>query len=753
MLFSVSSPKDIYRAVLTEIGKLISSFSNYSEDAEIKKAQAEALEQLNVLQNDIEVSLNQLQSNSEWDVFTLAFYGETNAGKSTLIEVLRILLNEPGKTKEREEFIKIFIQYSELQKEIETRRFSLKLINSEYKDKFADIENQLLKVADKLKLLDNRIKSTRDEIKELDDIVKKEKTSSLIIFLKYIFGKLPEQKKTKETKKILHGIKNEKEDCLKQQNSINREKEDLNREFEEKSKKINAELAGLREKEKPYTEKLIANADGKIIGDGRSDFTHTVTSYAFEVNNQKFTLLDLPGIEGNEGLVLDTINSAVQKAHAVFYVTSQPKPPQTGDKNSEGTLNKIRKHLGQQTEVYAVFNKRVKNPNSLKDTLIDSDEFESLKVLDRTMRSHLGEQYRESISVSAYPAFLAVGNCWGDDHLPKKEKFVERFNTAEAILDKSRVKTFIEQLTGDMVNNSKAKIKKSNFKKTVVILDNAKEKIGRLHRGFLDFQQKLIGTKDSTDKELNNAIEDLKDNLDREVHSVIENFKKDTRKKIYDDIESDINDKDFKNALEEKSKEGVKKLRNRLEKSFNDQIDKFQEDVSNITKKYQDYALELLNAYTGGDKFPEFNLNIDLKSSMNKNLAGTVVSVVASVAGIVLAIIGTGGVLAVIGIVLAVIGAAIAIVKAAIGFFNHNYRKSQQRKKADEVIEKSGKEIYNSIKENLKKCDEPLKTGIESIKNELTKPVNHVKEMNRILGETISKFETMSKAIVQEGDQ
>ena len=38
-----------------------------------------------------------MEQNSEWSNFTIAFYGETNAGKSTIIESLRLLLGEEGK--------------------------------------------------------------------------------------------------------------------------------------------------------------------------------------------------------------------------------------------------------------------------------------------------------------------------------------------------------------------------------------------------------------------------------------------------------------------------------------------------------------------------------------------------------------------------------------------------------------------------------------------------------------------------------
>ncbi|EMH46562.1 hypothetical protein HMPREF1437_01125 [Helicobacter pylori HP116Bi] len=40
--------------------------------------------------------------------------------------------------------------------------------------------------------------------------------------------------------------------------------------------------------------------DGAIIGDGRSDFTLETRSYTLKHGNKTFTLLDVPGIEGDE---------------------------------------------------------------------------------------------------------------------------------------------------------------------------------------------------------------------------------------------------------------------------------------------------------------------------------------------------------------------------------------------------------------------------------------------------------------------
>jgi len=85
---------------------------------------------------------------------------------------------------------------------------------------------------------------------------------------------------------------------------------------------------------------LQVHADGEIIGDGMADFTRETQRYELELDGQPFALLDVPGIEGKEGLVLDQIERAVQTAHAVFYVTNQPAPPQTGDGQHQGTLEK-----------------------------------------------------------------------------------------------------------------------------------------------------------------------------------------------------------------------------------------------------------------------------------------------------------------------------------------------------------------------------------------------------------------------------
>jgi len=747
-MIDIKSPSKVYTVILDEVNKLLVSFENQEKDEEIARVQEAALKKLNEFRREIQNSLLQLEKNSEWKVFIMAFYGETNAGKSTLIETLRILLSEPGKMKERQEFARLFEEYNQIQRSIEECQKSLSAIMDESKEEMYKIENELHSVSDQMKKNESELSAIKKDIDELTAASKSEKKSSVRNFFLYLFGRHPTQRKIMERSNELTVKQNDIVTITLMRDKLTQSKEKLINEIDEKTKELINKKEQLTNQAVYISEQITACADGRIIGDGRSDYTRTVTNYEFDINNQKFALLDLPGIEGNEKPVLDNINMAVQKAHVVFYVTGKPAPPQTGDEKVEGTLEKIKKHLGQQTEVYSIFNKRVKNPNSLKEKLIDENEAESLKDLDKTMRKHLGDQYKHCILLSAYPAFLSQANCWQNEYETKKEKFIEHFESPQLLLEKSKVQSFSSLLVNDIVINSKTKIKKSNFKKATGVLGQTREGLRQIQENFTAFHKKLIKTKTTTNAQLDEAIKNLENRFSVVTHREVENFKNKLRNKIYEDIDTDINNKEFKAVFENRTKDGIKKLQNTLTKNFIVEIDNFKDEVSNIVKKYQKYAEELLKVYNGINKFDrKFELNIDIKSGIN--WVGMLASVAGSIVGIILLISNPAGWVA---LALGIVGLIISVIKAFWGFLNHNYRKSQQRKSADENIEKMGTKIINEIKKNLAETKKPVRSGIEDIKNELTKTINRVKMINDILAKAEKRIVELAVAIKTEGE-
>ncbi|WP_029642936.1 hypothetical protein [Helicobacter pylori] len=90
--------KSIYLGVEKSIKDLQNIFKNADDkDEKLKRFNQEALEVFQQLELKSLKELESLKNNGEWENFTIAFYGETGAGKSTLIECLRMFFKERSK--------------------------------------------------------------------------------------------------------------------------------------------------------------------------------------------------------------------------------------------------------------------------------------------------------------------------------------------------------------------------------------------------------------------------------------------------------------------------------------------------------------------------------------------------------------------------------------------------------------------------------------------------------------------------------
>ncbi|MGL2730065.1 GTPase [Helicobacter pylori] len=333
--------------------------------------------------------LESLKNNEEWENFTIAFYGETGAGKSTLIECLRLFFKEPSKMDQQECFKRLY---------------------STYQNNYQNDERK-------------------------------------------------------------------KQNILKELHSLQ---------------------------------------DGAIIGDGRSDFTLKTQSYPFQYNHQNFILLDVPGIEGSEKKVIDQISNATQKAHAIFYVTKTPNPPQKGEERKRGTIEKIQRQLDSQTEVWTIFNKTINNPRAFKDGLINENEKESLKILNKEMKNILGKHYMGHQIVSTQMAFYGLASALlpESDFYKNKQKFLEVFKEEELLLYKSRFQQLGEFITEALLENSRKKIIESNCNKALKAIEKLQEAI----KTTIDRQI------DPTIREIKNHYQEVCDNLDRSKEKYISNL-------------------------------------------------------------------------------------------------------------------------------------------------------------------------------------------------------------------------------------
>ncbi len=401
--------KNIYLDVKANVENLQNIFKNTdNENERLKKSNQEALEVFQKLEFESLKELESLKNNGEWENFTIAFYGETGAGKSTLIECLRLFFKEPGKRDQQERFRQLYSNY---------------------------------------------VKNHRGSGHALLELEK----------------------------------------------------------FQ----------------------------DGATIGDGRSDFTLETKSYTLKHNNKTFTLLDVPWIEGDEKKVIQQISNATQKAHAIFYVTKKPTPPQKGEEKKEGTIEKIQKQLGSQTEVWTIFNKPINNPRVFKDGLIDGNEKESLKILNKEMKNILGKHHKGHKVVSAQAAFYGLAQALipETDFYEKKQKFLKDFKAGE-LLYQSHFKLLGEFIAEELLKNSRAKIIESNCNKALKVVEQLQEAIEITIEKRIDPMIKEAQEHQQEARyNLNRSTEKFILNLTNSAFYKIDQFKSDLREKMYAHID------------------------------------------------------------------------------------------------------------------------------------------------------------------------------------------------------------------------
>nr|GFB41416.1 hypothetical protein [Tanacetum cinerariifolium] len=375
------------------------------------------------------------RSHSEWDTFTLAFYGETSAGKSTLIETLRIVLNEGTKVQQRTRFRQLQDEHGLSESSLQHLEMQIAQVD----EKLAAVQGQLETVAQDFDQQDAALSVELSSL--IQCIADKKRNASLFQRLLNALRQLPEEKLLGQRQSVVEPLKVQRQ-------------------------------------------------------------------------------------------------SALQK----------------GDKERQGTLEKIKAHLGAQTEVWTLFNKRITNPMPLsKPTLISDDEKASLLDLDVKMREQLGENYESSIALSAWPAFLAAADCFvpRSSEAISQSKFLEKLS-AEQMLEKSGIRAFCDHLTGNLVKDHKAKIKRSNLHKVKGEVIKVSDQLSTLRsKEFRPLEEELRVEAKSAKAQLAYALEALENRLTARGEQAIRKFQTTIRQDVYGRIDDDVSNDEFRRTLEQ----------------------------------------------------------------------------------------------------------------------------------------------------------------------------------------------------------
>ncbi|PDW14027.1 GTPase [Helicobacter pylori] len=609
--------KDIYLGVEESIKDLQSIFKNADDkDEKLKQFNQEALEVFQQLELKSLKELESLKNNEEWENFTIAFYGETGAGKSTLIECLRMFFKEQSKVDQQERFKRLYSTYQ-----------------------------------------NNHQNDERNKQAILNE---------------------------------LHSLQ-----------------------------------------------------DGAAIGDGRSDFTLKTQSYPFQYNHQNFTLLDVPGIEGSEKKVIDQISNATQKAHAIFYVTKTPNPPQKGEEGKRGTIEKIQRQLDSQTEVWTIFNKPINNPRALKDGLINESEKESLKILNKEMKNILGKHYKGYKAVSAQAAFYVLSQALipETDFYEKKQKFLKDFKAGK-LLYQSHFKPLAEFIAEELLKNSRAKIIQSNCNKALKVVE-------QLQKAIKTTIEKRI---DPMIKETQEHQQEARHNLDRSTEKFILNltnsafyeidqFKSDLREKMYVHINKNIEYEECKEIFKNELTQGIETLHEYIKWRFRECEKRFDGEIKEAIKQLEYRIKDSLAMLERISIDRGFNLNFDTDSGID----GT--KLAASIGGLgLLGILNAWNPMGWLALTVGIITGLIGIARSIRSLFSSRYKKSQQKKEVDKNLHQICEKIVQDVKSRIESVKKDIWEKIEKLKANL-RPVDNYERMKRQLEEAHEKLGYISHSI------
>lgn len=106
------------------------------------------IEKLGKIQSSFNDELQLLEQHAEWEKFTIAFFGETNAGKSTIIESLRILFNESSRQELLKRNANDLVKYElELLENVNVVREALYEVYTEYTEQLGEIKKSTVALA------------------------------------------------------------------------------------------------------------------------------------------------------------------------------------------------------------------------------------------------------------------------------------------------------------------------------------------------------------------------------------------------------------------------------------------------------------------------------------------------------------------------------------------------------------------------------------------------------------------------------
>lgn len=481
--------------------------------------------------------------------------------------------------------------------------------------------------------------------------------------------------------------------------------------------------------------------DGLIVGDGRHDFTKTYEEYHLSIAGHPFTLIDVPGIEGNESEFKDVIKTALHKAHCIFYVQGHNKKP------DRATAEKIKKYLGDWVKVYSIYNVRggVSNydEEEERETLITSGILKAESLIRAEFKTILGDVYAGHVTLQGLLAMSAKASFSSkrEDLIRGQQKLLKYFGgSADKVLEFSQFKTLIT-LVEQKSSNFKSEIIEANKQKLISLAGNIATDIEQVMESQKNYLANLESNLRTINREVcNNSMDSALRNITNKTRNAITSAYGELKSEIFDLIDNEPSN--INQLAEQYQEDVIENLENRIKSIVNDELKKVRNTANRKIKDLDGVNIKPI----------QFNQSIDLETEIDFSGAlGELDIDLADVLSWTAKTAGTAATGALVGSFIPGIGTLIgAGVGAFVGGIAHacsgDGGKADARKSVSDAIGKATQRAKNNVKSMLA----PVIRDMDIQKRQLTNSVKTELTNIEELQETLDTFDVEISEFVNE---
>ena len=281
---------------------------------------------------------------------------------------------------------------------------------------------------------------------------------------------------------------------------------------------------------------------GEIVGTGEADFTKEASEYELIVNGKRVTLIDIPGIEGDESKYSHIISKALRKAHYVFYVHKKNSRPDTK------IASRIQQYLSDWTRVCSIYNvsNSIGNYDEAEDrvNLYTEGVKKQSDVIKSAFIEMLGKLYEENITLQAQVALCASSNFSNSVKLANDaNKLHKYFKDSDTAYSFSRFGNLIGLL--DELNSRFDKvIIDSQNQKLKALKKRSRSKLEEFEKDHSDFLHDLQNRLRKMDSDVNNKVQSSKNVIKHRCEAIIDSSFNRIELQICEAIDNNKNDID-----------------------------------------------------------------------------------------------------------------------------------------------------------------------------------------------------------------